>query len=1238
MTRRALLTLCALVAASALATPVFSQCACEGSNAQEFLAQLAQASTPLAVPVQSAEQSPGSPWEAPWGAGANADRPPTRPRERWLGSWPRQAPRTYRGANLEYVLMPIGGIGTGTIWLDGQGRLAVWQVFNNYDERPVRDTFFAIRAEAEGSEPVVRCLQTVGRPAFAPMQSLEYEGGYPIARLRFSDPALPVRVTLEAYNPMIPTDAANSALPCAIFRVTASNDSDRPVSTSVLASLANALPPLDRAGFAAPGAVPAFAFDERGYHGVFIHPGAHGLAPGQFRVREIYGRALPEPPILWVDGLSRPDGSVEDRARFEERIGQLAQAMREGSPVVISGIGADFPRLLQRVQEEERALGMEVFEDFEGGSYEGWTVTGDAFGKAPAGGTTGGQQPGSGFLGGGLVNTFQPNDQPRGKAVSKPFTIRKPWIGFLIGGGAHANQTCINLRIGDEIVRTATGKNDEKLEPAWWDARDLQGREAVFEIVDANSGGWGHINIDHIFFSNTRSDEVLRQDRAYPLLTGALGWLSDAATTAQAAAITPQPGLPSADKLQAWRPTECMSVDPERAAESGFQPIATDASGKAVVLSGKLGKAPAVVCLAAQPPDDWVKAMLETARGVPMGQAEWLVPASPDYGSMALASPDPEAAAGLWVEGRLMVHDFASAGAVRRPQIAAGNAAVAVPFKLAPGEARTATFVITWHFPNVSRLGGHEGNLYSRRFGDAGQVARYVCENADALWERTDLYQRTLYESNLPESWLDAMTSQSVIFRGPTTWWAEDGYFGGFEGSYSCCPLNCTHVWNYAQSHARLFPEIGRNMRQSDLLVYMRDTGETSHRQHGPHGAFIDGQCAAIVEVLREHQMSADDRFLRSVWPALQKAMDWLIERIDADRDGVPSGQQPNTYDCNVSGANTFIGSQYLAALAAAEQLALDMDEPEVAETWKAVREAGMRNQNEFLWNGEYYIQKPDAKPLHDYGPGCHSDQLLGQWWAHQLGLGHLYPPDRVRSALRAIVCNNFRESFVGVEQRPRRYVLDDESGLLMCTWPKGGRPDPFIIYADEVWTGIEYSTAGLLISEGMIEEADRIVSAARSRYDGRRRDGLNSGPGGNPFNELECGKFYARAMSSWGLLIAAQGLVLDGPAGIIGLKPRWQPEDHRSFFTAPEGWGLFVQKRDGNRQTERIELRHGKLRVSRLLFELPAEAGEPSGAVTVSGVTVPCEVKRDGRQVMLELGEAQIVAEPGVLEVELGW
>ena len=298
---------------------------------------------------------------------------------------------------------------------------------------------------------------------------------------------------------------------------------------------------------------------------------------------------------------------------------------------------------------------------------------------------------------------------------------------------------------------------------------------------------------------------------------------------------------------------------------------------------------------------------------------------------------------------------------------------------------------------------------------------------------------------------------------------------------------------------------------------------------------------------------------------------------------------------------------------------------------------AGMNNQDEKLWNGEYYIQIPEPHPRKDYDTGCHADQLLGQWWAHMLNLGYLYPAAQVKEALEALMKHNFREKFAGFKQAPRRYIPDDEGRLIICTWPRGGRPKEFILYADEVWTGIEYAVAGAMIYEGLIPPGAQFVRMARSRYDGRSRDGLDSGPGGNPFNELECGKFYARAMSSWSLLIASQGLVLDGPKGLLGFKPHWQPEGHRSFFTAAEGWGLFIQQRKDKQQSERIEVRHGRLRVKELVFALPQEAAA-TATLKIAGQSVAAALEQTGTEVRLALGKEVIVAEGEVIEVTWQW
>lgn len=1157
--------------------------------------------------------------------------------------YPVTPARMYRGKNLEAVAMPIGGIGTGSIWLNGLGQLGVWQIFNNFTEHRIPDSFFAVRVGGQDGKIVCRVLQTVEDGSLKPVESLEYEGGYPIARLTFHDPALPIEVRLEAANPMIPLDVANSSIPCAIFRLTAKNTGSEPVEAAFFASMQNAVGSGGAGGirgvrFAGYGGNRNRVVRDRSLVSVAMDKSPDPVVPGPVKVRDARGLEVAGQEMIWLNGASGLTRQVAE---------PLARLASEGGLVLIDGLsGSFFDDLAQfRSAAGDFTSVATVFEDFEKDTYEGWTVNGAAFGGGPSRGTEANQQRVSGFSGKRLINTFLGGDATQGTATSRPFTIERRYIGFLIGGGNHPKETCINLLVDKKVVRTATGKNNEALDAASWDVSEFKGREAVIEIVDRRSDAWGHINVDRIIFSDIPPEALLSEGSAAAAAAKAIRLTfagAEEATLAAGLRVLPTRDAPDALKTPAddWKVAGYTRLKGFGAGEHGYRALVTTPDGDPLVIEGPLGKGRIILVLAAGLPWHGGRVLLAASRSEPLKAGERLTPGHSAWGTMALTAFDPAAVAlAGWTGAEELAAFIAdparSAGgeAVSKPGETV-NGVLDVPFNLEAGESHTVTFAVTWHFPNAQRF-QHAGNLYSRSWADASAVAGYLGANLDALWERTRLYQETVYQSNLPEEFIDAMTSQVAIVRGPTCFWSEDGYFGGFEGSYACCPLNCTHVWNYAQTHARLFPTVGQNMRVSNFVTFLHANGQTSHREHGPHDAFIDGHCACIEAALREYQLSPDRKFLDQVWPGVKKAVDWIIQAIDENREGMPHGHQWNTYDTAVSGQNTFIGSQYLAALAAGEKMAVIMNDTESAERWRQVREAGMKNQNEKLWNGEYYIQIPETRAAHDYNTGCHSDQLLGQWWAHMLDLGYLYPVDRVRSALAAIAKYNFRERFEGFKQAPRRYVPDDEGGLIICTWPKGGRPNPFILYADEVWTGIEYAAAGAMIYEGLIDDARKIVRMARSRYDGRRREGLNSGPGGNPYNELECGKFYARAMSSWSLLMACQGLVLDGPKGILGFKPRWQPEDHRSFYTAPEGWGLFVQRRRDQEQTARIEVRHGRVRVKELVFAVPEKAATKA-TVTVAEKPVNVQVQQTGSEVRLVLEKEALVLEGSAIEVTL--
>lgn len=153
-----------------------------------------------------------------------------------------------------------------------------------------------------------------------------------------------------------------------------------------------------------------------------------------------------------------------------------------------------------------------LIEDFEAADYANWNVEGEAFGTSPAKGTLDSQMKVTGFKGERLVNTFLGRDKPTGTLTSPEFTIKRDYINFLIGGGGYADKTCMNLIVDGEVVRTATGPNTEPggsefLNWNNWDVKEFKGRTAILQIVDKATGGWGHINVDHIVQSNTKAEK-----------------------------------------------------------------------------------------------------------------------------------------------------------------------------------------------------------------------------------------------------------------------------------------------------------------------------------------------------------------------------------------------------------------------------------------------------------------------------------------------------------------------------------------------------------------------------------------------------------------------------------------------------------------------------------------------------------------------------------------------------------
>jgi hypothetical protein len=211
--------------------------------------------------------------------------------------------------------------------------------------------------------------------------------------------------------------------------------------------------------------------------------------------------------------------------------------------------------------------------------------------------------------------------------------------------------------------------------------------------------------------------------------------------------------------------------------------------------------------------------------------------------------------------------------------------------------------------------------------------------------------------------------------------------------------------------------------------------------------------------------------------------------------------------------------------------------------------------------------------PKYQYGNGCLADGVLGAWMALVCGVGHVLDPQKIASHLKSVHRYNLKRD-LSAHANPQRpsYACGAEGGLLLCTWPKGGELSLPFVYSNEVWTGIEYPVASHLMLLGLVAEGVEIVRVCRDRYDGRVR---------NPFNEYECGHWYARAMSSYALLQGLSGARYDAVEKTLYLQPAL-PGDFRSFLATATGYGT-VGVRKGK---PFLEVKAGTIRVDRIQFD----------------------------------------------------
>lgn len=477
---------------------------------------------------------------------------------------------------------------------------------------------------------------------------------------------------------------------------------------------------------------------------------------------------------------------------------------------------------------------------------------------------------------------------------------------------------------------------------------------------------------------------------------------------------------------------------------------------------------------------------------------------------------------------------------------------------------------------------------YSSRFNNVEEVADYWLKNYAGLLSTTKLFSETFYACSLPPEVIEAVAANLTILKSPTVLRQYDGRLWAWEGcgdDGGCCHGSCTHVWNYAQAMPHLFPSLEKTLRNTEFCENQNMAGHQGFRANIPISplkhdfyAASDGQLGGIMKVYREWRISGDNDWLRRIYPVVITSMDYCITTWDPKGKGIVEEPHHNTYDIEFWGPDGMITSFYLGALTSVILMGRHLNKD--VSRYEKLYNKGKAYLETNLFDGEYFIQDIEYKnlqaqnpataksfggdysaeaiailkeegPKYQFGKGCLSDGILGAWIGSMCGLPSFVDDKKVGSHLLAVHKYNLKTSLKehANPQRPA-YASWDDGGLLLCTWPKGGKLSLPFVYSDEVWTGIEYQVAAHLMEMGFVQQGLDIVQLCRNRYDGRTR---------NPFNEYECGHWYARAMSSYGMLQALTGVRYDAVEKTLYVDSKIG--DFTSFLSTATGFGNVVFK-----------------------------------------------------------------------------
>ncbi len=520
---------------------------------------------------------------------------------------------------------------------------------------------------------------------------------------------------------------------------------------------------------------------------------------------------------------------------------------------------------------------------------------------------------------------------------------------------------------------------------------------------------------------------------------------------------------------------------------------------------------------------------------------------------------------------------------------------IAISKTISPKATLENSFVMTWFFPNNygsyndinrekneldytsnQKLTKITGHYYANFFSSASDVADYMVKEQKSLTVKSKKFIDDMYKSDIDLFVLDQINSQLNTLI-TSTMLTRDMKFGireGMTAEKSWGPNNTSDVALYGSIMTiSLFPELQKSAIRCHRNI-QTEKGEINHglgfdldyNQNGTWGVYdrIDLPGNYVQMVLRDYFFTNDTLYLNEMWPSVKKAIDYVLADKDKNKDLMPemNGIMCSYDNFPMYGLSSYIQSQWVCALTAAAMVAEKKGDKDAKKKYTAIAKSGSALMDKYLWNGKYFRLSNDydsSTGNKGVDEGCLTDQVIGQWIAHQCGLPYLFKEENVKTALKSIMDLSYKPDF----------------GLRNCSWPQYPLLFPihetnlWVDQANTPWSGVELAFASFLIYEGMVKEGYDVIRTVDNRY---RKANLY-------FDHQEFGGHYFRPMSAWGIINAMLGLEIN--CGTYTFDPKLKQDSFTLFFAFPGGTAHYIKS---NGKIE-IKVLSGEWKYSKLVL-----------------------------------------------------